>query len=85
MTVRALRYPNRLLTAEDHRCVVGEKEPKRDQDPKIVPLGVDFPNCAGAAKPQYSYGFLAGWRDRDSNPGHHDFQSCALPTELSRR
>jgi integrase len=27
----------------------------------------------------------ARWRDRDSNPGHHDFQSCALPTELSRR
>jgi len=25
------------------------------------------------------------WRDRDSNPGHHDFQSCALPAELSRR
>ena len=26
-----------------------------------------------------------GWRDPDSNRGHHDFQSCALPTELSRR
>src|SRR3954471_18107119 len=25
------------------------------------------------------------WRDPDSNRGHHDFQSCALPTELSRR
>ena len=25
------------------------------------------------------------WRDLDSNRGHHDFQSCALPTELSRR
>jgi hypothetical protein len=25
------------------------------------------------------------WRDRDSNPGHHDFQSCALPAELSRQ
>lgn len=25
------------------------------------------------------------WRDPDSNWGHHDFQSCALPTELSRR
>jgi hypothetical protein len=24
------------------------------------------------------------WRDRDLNPGHHDFQSCALPAELSR-
>src|SRR5205807_9103055 len=24
------------------------------------------------------------WRDPDSNRGHHDFQSCALPTELSR-
>ena len=27
----------------------------------------------------------ARWRDPDSNRGHHDFQSCALPTELSRR
>src|ERR1700756_1664214 len=25
------------------------------------------------------------WRDSESNRGHHDFQSCALPTELSRR
>src|ERR671912_2340043 len=25
------------------------------------------------------------WRDPDSNRGHHDFQSCALPPELSRR
>src|SRR5829696_8922648 len=25
------------------------------------------------------------WRDPDSNRGHHDFQSCALPTELSRQ
>src|SRR5690349_22651064 len=25
------------------------------------------------------------WRDPDLNRGHHDFQSCALPTELSRR
>jgi hypothetical protein len=31
-------------------------------------------------------GFRAsGWRDPDSNRGHHDFQSCALPTELSRQ
>src|SRR4249919_2818606 len=28
---------------------------------------------------------LLQWRDPDSNRGHHDFQSCALPTELSRR
>ena len=28
---------------------------------------------------------LLPWRDPDSNWGHHDFQSCALPTELSRR
>jgi hypothetical protein len=28
---------------------------------------------------------LAKWRDPDSNRGHHDFQSCALPAELSRR
>jgi hypothetical protein len=28
---------------------------------------------------------LCEWRDPDSNRGHHDFQSCALPTELSRR
>src|SRR5215212_6774551 len=28
---------------------------------------------------------FAGWRDPDSNRGHHDFQSCALPTELSRQ
>src|SRR5918995_3644903 len=28
---------------------------------------------------------ISGWRDPDSNRGHHDFQSCALPTELSRR
>ena len=27
---------------------------------------------------------LLPWRDPDSNWGHHDFQSCALPTELSR-
>ena len=25
------------------------------------------------------------WRDSESNRGHHDFQSCALPTELSRQ
>ena len=28
---------------------------------------------------------LRRWRDPDLNRGHHDFQSCALPTELSRR
>ena len=27
---------------------------------------------------------LFEWRDPDSNRGHHDFQSCALPAELSR-
>jgi len=27
---------------------------------------------------------LRKWRDPDSNRGHHDFQSCALPAELSR-
>src|SRR5215213_3094430 len=27
---------------------------------------------------------ISEWRDPDSNRGHHDFQSCALPTELSR-
>src|SRR4051812_23836860 len=26
---------------------------------------------------------LRKWRDPDSNRGHHDFQSCALPAELS--
>src|SRR3978361_1953781 len=25
------------------------------------------------------------WRGWESNPRHHDFQSCALPTELPRR
>ena len=30
-------------------------------------------------------GHCGRWRDPDSNRGHHDFQSCALPTELSRR
>ncbi|MDK2964220.1 MAG: hypothetical protein PWQ29_1614, partial [Verrucomicrobiota bacterium] len=25
------------------------------------------------------------WRDPESNRGHEDFQSSALPTELSRR
>ena len=34
---------------------------------------------------QENIGLVRKWRDRDSNPGHHDFQSCALPTELSRR
>jgi hypothetical protein len=27
----------------------------------------------------------SGWRGPESNRGHHDFQSCALPTELPRR
>ncbi len=27
---------------------------------------------------------LAQWRGPESNRGHHDFQSCALPTELPR-
>ena len=31
--------------------------------------------CAGEAE----------WRGWESNPRHHDFQSCALPTELPRR
>src|ERR671937_515818 len=26
-----------------------------------------------------------GWRGPESNRRHHDFQSCALPTELPRR
>jgi hypothetical protein len=26
---RALRYPDRLRTAEDHRCLLAQKEPKR--------------------------------------------------------
>src|SRR5660397_278521 len=25
------------------------------------------------------------WRGAESNRGHHDFQSCALPTELPRQ
>jgi DNA-directed RNA polymerase specialized sigma24 family protein len=30
-------------------------------------------------------GDLQVWRGPESNWGHHDFQSCALPTELPRR
>src|SRR6478672_6321126 len=42
-----------------------------------------------AVQPDYRKTGEAGvspkeWRDPDSNRGHHDFQSCALPTELSR-
>ena len=33
----------------------------------------------------HQHGSPGKWRDPDSNRGHHDFQSCALPTELSRR
>ena len=43
----------------------------------------DGPGRWGKGKPRLLRGF-SEWRDRDSNPGHHDFQSCALPTELSR-
>ena len=28
---------------------------------------------------------ITGWRGAESNRRHHDFQSCALPTELPRR
>src|SRR4051794_29349373 len=40
--------------------------------------------CSGTEKALISRAFVE-WRDPDSNRGHHDFQSCALPTELSRR
>src|SRR5256885_9868986 len=37
------------------------------------------PTCAPTSRA------FVRWRDPDSNRGHHDFQSCALPAELSRR
>ena len=42
------------------------------------------PDRPAATKSSDFQGFFR-WRDPDSNRGHHDFQSCALPTELSRR
>ena len=39
---------------------------------------------AEARKPFRGRGF-GWWRDPESNRGHKDFQSSALPTELSRR
>ena len=41
------------------------------------------PSCRGSQNAAQSR--KPRWRDPDSNRGHHDFQSCALPTELSRR
>ena len=35
-----------------------------------------FPNFSGTL-------FLFKWAEGESNPRHQDFQSCALPTELS--
>jgi hypothetical protein len=37
-----------------------------------------------AKKPPLCSSFTK-WRGWESNPRHHDFQSCALPTELPRR
>ena len=48
------------------------------------PIGGHSGVAASALKTLHLQGILR-WRDPDSNRGHHDFQSCALPTELSRR
>jgi hypothetical protein len=41
------------------------------------------PGAGGAKRPDSA--LRLGWRGPESNWGHHDFQSCALPTELPRR
>src|SRR5437763_15410006 len=46
---------------------------------------IPLPASAPVAQVERPLAFAKnGWRDPDSNRGHHDFQSCALPTELSR-
>ncbi len=37
-----------------------------------------------ASRGRQSFGPEPGWRGAESNCRHHDFQSCALPTELPR-
>src|SRR4051812_45921575 len=62
----------------------------------LLPVGADELDFANAGTPPSQRPPADGtesaamqvkrkWRDPDSNRGHHDFQSCALPTELSRR
>jgi hypothetical protein len=62
------------------RELKGCAEPGRNgRDAAATPT----PRALRGSRPDMSC--LRGWRDPDSNRGHHDFQSCALPTELSRR
>jgi hypothetical protein len=52
-----------------------EKQPFRRLPKPPRPPSETPPTCRHRQK----------WRDADSNWGHQDFQSCALPTELSRQ
>src|ERR1019366_2077315 len=65
-------------------------EPKRPKSAAIGPRDRgSWPNEQPADSDRYlkrsRFPAAFAWRDPDSNRGHHDFQSCALPTELSRR
>jgi MFS family permease len=63
-----------------------------------TPIGATIIGAIGAGSPRLALavggaacglaalvGLVLVWRDPDLNRGHHDFQSCALPAELSRR
>jgi len=47
-------------------------------------LGVGRPRSSAVAA-STTWRDSPGWRGAESNCRHHDFQSCALPTELPRR
>ncbi len=41
--------------------------------------------CKKKTRPCQQTGRVSDWAEGESNPRHQDFQSCALPTELSAR
>ncbi len=91
--LRAARAARRPLARHRLRRPASRGEGQREdvdwatigpREPEIAPR-TEPPRTRKRAKKKPADAGLREWRDPDSNRGHHDFQSCALPTELSRR
>ena len=79
--------------APPQRPTLGDERPRRRcffllpdwvRAPGGSLLHTIVPSCSRSETQKAPVSRDLRWRDPDLNRGHHDFQSCALPTELSR-
>jgi hypothetical protein len=73
--------PRQRPPARRHRSPPPQRAPHR----QIRRRRIMSPNPLNGYKKLRLSRHKRAWPDPDSNWGHHDFQSCALPTELSGR